>query len=99
MNSWTSSRRMRKMMTLSGGSNTLSGTNAHSSTLILTIKGLSTNVFVEWENGEITKEPLVIIAADNPVTCAIYAKEEGLLDKEGGNILRRLSIVRNASSN
>lgn len=36
---------------------------------------------MEWENGEITKEPFAIIAADDPVTCAIYAKEKGLLDK------------------
>jgi hypothetical protein len=27
-----------------------------------------------WENGEIATEPLAIIAADDPVTCAIYAK-------------------------
>jgi hypothetical protein len=36
---------------------------------------------IEWENGEITKEPLKIIAADDPVSCAIYARENGLLDK------------------
>jgi len=36
-------------------------------------KGSSYNVLVEWENGEITSEPLSIIAADDPVTCAIYA--------------------------
>ena len=41
------------------------------------------NVMVEWENGEITTEPLQIIAADDPVTCAIYAKENGLLEKPG----------------
>jgi hypothetical protein len=38
---------------------------------------------MEWENGEITEEPLAIIAADDPVTCAIYAKGKGLCDKEG----------------
>jgi len=38
---------------------------------------------IEWENGEITSEPLTLIAADNPVTCAIYAKENGLLDLDG----------------
>ena len=31
--------------------------------------------------GESTYEPLDVIAADDPVTCAIYAKEKGLLDK------------------
>ena len=34
---------------------------------------------VEWETGEITFEPLSIIAADDPVTCAAYAKENDLL--------------------
>ena len=37
-------------------------------------KGSTYNVSIEWENGEITDEPLSIIAADDPVTCAIYAK-------------------------
>jgi len=45
-----------------------------------TYKGSKYNVMIEWENGEITSEPLTIIAADDPVTCAIYAKENGLLD-------------------
>ena len=45
-------------------------------------KGSKFNVMVEWENGETTKEPLSIIAKDDPVTCAIYAKEHGLLDTE-----------------
>ena len=45
--------------------------------------GSSYNVMVEWENGEITAEPLSIIAADDPVTCAIYAREHNLLDKPG----------------
>ena len=38
---------------------------------------------VEWETGEVTSEPLQIIAADDPVTCAIYAKDNGLLDLPG----------------
>ena len=36
-------------------------------------KGSKYNVQVEWETGEITSEPLSIIAADDPVTCAAYA--------------------------
>ena len=35
-------------------------------------------VMVEWETGEITEEPLSIIAQDDPVTCAAYAKEHNL---------------------
>ena len=46
-------------------------------------KGSRYNVLVEWETGETTFEPLHIIAADDPVTCAIYAKDHNLLEKEG----------------
>ena len=35
---------------------------------------------VEWETGETTEEPLSIIAADEPVTCAAYIKEHNLLN-------------------
>jgi hypothetical protein len=42
--------------------------------------GYSYNVMIEWENGEITTEPLAIIAADDPVTCAISARDNKLLD-------------------
>ena len=34
------------------------------------------NVLVEWETVESMYEPLNVIAADNPVTYAIYAKEK-----------------------
>ena len=37
-------------------------------------KGSKYNVQVEWETGEITFEPLSIIAADDPVTCAAYVR-------------------------
>lgn len=52
-------------------------------------KGSSYNVQVEWENGEITFEPLKTIAADDPVTCAIYARDKGLLDTDGWKRFRR----------
>ena len=45
-------------------------------------KGSKYYVQVEWETGEITFEPLSIIAADDPVTCAAYAKENDLLALE-----------------
>ena len=38
-------------------------------------------VQVELETGEITYEPLSIISRDYPVTCAVYAKEHGLLNE------------------
>ena len=45
--------------------------------------GSKFNVLVEWETGESTYKPLDVIAADDPVTCAIYAKEKGLLNEPG----------------
>ena len=45
--------------------------------------GSTYNIMIEWENGETTSEPLQAIAKDDPVTCAIYAKEKGLLDTPG----------------
>jgi hypothetical protein len=46
-------------------------------------KGSRYNVLIEWENGEITSEPLNIFGKDDPVTCAVYAREHGLLEEEG----------------
>ena len=54
-------------------------------------KGSKYNVQVEWETGEITFEPLSIIAADDPVTCAAYAKEIDLLALEGWHRFRNLA--------
>jgi hypothetical protein len=45
-------------------------------------KGDKCNVKVEWENSEVSYEPLHTIAADDPMACAIYAKGHGLLDTE-----------------
>ena len=36
-------------------------------------KGSKWNVQIEWETGEVTFEPLSVIAADDPITCAAYA--------------------------
>jgi len=47
------------------------------------------NVMMEWENGEITKEPLTIIGADDPIACALYARENNLLNEEGWKRFRR----------
>ena len=54
-------------------------------------KGSKYNVQVEWESGEITFEPVSIIADDDPVTCAAYAKENGLLALEGWCRFRSLA--------
>ena len=53
-------------------------------------KGSKYNVQVEWETGEITFEPLSI-AADDPVTCAAYAKQNDLLALEGWHRFRSLA--------
>ena len=54
-------------------------------------KGSKYNAQVEWETGEITFEPLSIIAADDPVTCAAYAKDNDLLALEGWHRFRCLA--------
>ena len=41
-------------------------------------KGSKWNVQIEWETGEVTFEPLSVVAADDPITCAAYAKEKNL---------------------
>ena len=46
-------------------------------------QGSTYNVGVEWANGDITQEPLTIIAEDAPLACATYAREADLLDKPG----------------
>jgi hypothetical protein len=46
-------------------------------------KGSRYNVLVEWENEEIMSEPLNIFGKDDPVICAVYACEHGLLEEEG----------------
>jgi len=54
-------------------------------------KGSSYNVLVEWEDGSTTYEPLATIAADDPVTVALYAKDKGLLDTPGWKRLKRIA--------
>jgi hypothetical protein len=46
-------------------------------------KGSMWNVMIEWENGEVIAESLSTVAADNPITCALYAKENKLLGIDG----------------
>ena len=47
------------------------------------------NVMVEWESGEVTYEPLTLISKDDPITCAVYAKKNDLLDTTGWKHLKR----------
>ena len=52
-------------------------------------KGSAYNVGLEWESGERTYEPLTAIAADDPVTCAIYARDNDLLQVDGWRRFKR----------
>ena len=54
-------------------------------------KGSRWNVRVNWENGEVTYEPLAIIAKSNPVTCAIYADKNNLLELEGWRQFKKIA--------
>jgi hypothetical protein len=49
---------------------------------------LKYNVLVGLENGEIMSKPLSILAIDDPVTCAIYARENDLLELDGWKHLK-----------
>ena len=51
--------------------------------------GSSYNLQIAWENGEISEVPLKLFAHDAPVECAIYAKENDLLDQPGWKHFRR----------
>ena len=46
---------------------------------------------VEWETGEITEELLSLISADNPVTCAVYAKKHDVLHLDGWKRLKNIA--------
>ena len=54
-------------------------------------KGSKYHIMVEWETGEITEEPLSLIVADDPVTCAEYAKKHDLLHLEGWKRLKHIA--------
>ena len=61
--------------------------------------GSSYNLRIAWENGEISEVPLKLFAHDAPVECAIYAKENDLLDKPdwkrfGCTAKRTVKLVR-----
>ena len=53
-------------------------------------KGSKCNVQIELETGEIIFQPLSVIAADDPITCAAYAKEKTLYNLDGWKRFRHL---------
>jgi len=54
-------------------------------------KGSPYNVTVLWENGETSNKPLLVIAADDPVSCAIYAGQNDLLSQPGWKRFKSLA--------
>jgi hypothetical protein len=54
-------------------------------------KGSPYNVTVLWENGETSDEPLSMIAVDDPVSCAMYARDKDLLDLPGWRWFKTLA--------
>ena len=60
-------------------------------------KGSKWNFQIEWETGEITFEPLSVIAADDPITCAANAKERNLYNHDGWKRFRHLIKKENNS--
>ena len=53
-------------------------------------KGSKYNVEMEWETGEVTFLLLIVIAGDDPITCASYAKEKNLYNLDGWKRFRHL---------
>ena len=54
-------------------------------------KGSMYNLTVLWENGETSIEPLSLIASDDPVSCAIYARKNKLTNLPGWRRLKGLA--------
>ena len=53
-------------------------------------KDRSFNLWILWENGEETIEPLKKFAADVLVECVLYAKEKNLLETDGWKQFKRI---------
>ena len=61
-------------------------------------EGSKWNVPIEWATGEIAFEPLSVIAADDSITCAPYAKEKTYIILMDGKDLDISSKRRNNSA-
>jgi hypothetical protein len=53
--------------------------------------GSKWNLRVEWENGEVTYEPLRIIGKSDPVSVAIYGRDNNLLHLDGWKRFEKLA--------
>ena len=61
-------------------------------------KGSKYNVMVEWESGEVTYEPLTLISKDDPITCAVYARNMIFLTQQDGNTSKDMPRLPKDSS-
>ena len=52
-------------------------------------KGSTWNVLVRWDDGSETWEPLNMMIAQDPITCASYAKRNDLVELQGWTSLRK----------
>ena len=57
-------------------------------------KGSMYNLTIMWENGETSTEPLSLIAADDPVSCAIYTRKKNLINLPGWKRLKGLAKMQ-----
>ena len=48
-------------------------------------------MLIDWEDGSTTSEPLAIFATDDPVSCALYAKENDLLETPGWKRFKKIA--------
>ena len=69
----------------------LLATRGPSRQVIAISKGCKYNVIVDWKTGEKTYEPLPVLAADDPATCATDAKENDLLHVDCWKSFRNLA--------
>ena len=53
---------------------------------------------VEFETGEITEDPLSILASDDPVTCTAYATKHSMSNLPGWKIFKNIARSQNSST-
>jgi hypothetical protein len=53
--------------------------------------GSAWNIQVRWLDKSVTTEPLSVFAKDNPVVCALYAKQHDLLENPGWKRFKKIA--------
>ena len=52
------------------------------------------NLLIEWEDNTITQENFTVIAVNDPVSCALYSKENSLLKSKAGQVSEELPKMK-----